>query len=272
MTVCMPPRNLTWRNIGPSVHQYIVPPPPPIPVFAAIEVPHVVQHVHPGKITSPSIQFDGEKVVRDGHDTGLLIPHSGPLNAGLALAVATSKYKFNFGAAKVKVEGDAVAIFHEVAPPVFCAFPYSLPALGVNSLLLLSTVTVGATMADLVAGWASITLDVAADLAFGYGKGLKDLSLPVSDLLKGLAVDSVKAVARAITTEGNWGSVRTDLSSVGVGFQITQDANSKWPGAIEIGDPGNPSSIAKIPLPNPSKALESVKAHVPFMKGAPHVG
>jgi hypothetical protein len=265
----LPPYTVSVRIQGPSSHAWVPPPPPGAPLYLYAEAPHTLGWVHPGKFTNASIRFDGHKVARDGHDTGPGIVHvTAPLNPGMGLATLLSKYKINFGAAKVKVQGDAVAIFlWVIAPPAFCGVPMTLPAMGVlNSLATWSTVKVGASAMDLVAGWASTAIDAAADLltwcltggvkppgAFDVKDVVKGLAI---DIVKGLAVDVIKAGARYATT-GSWGSIRADIIA-NHGLQINENPDTGLPANIQFGTPGDPgwltlgSEVPSAPTPKAS--------------------
>lgn len=272
----LPPYTVSVRVAGPSLHAVVPPAVPPTPPSSPChpyqELYHLLKWAHPGKFTSDSIQFDGFRVARDGHDTGAGIIHTAlPASPGIALAILLSKYKLNFGAAKVKVGGDPVAIFFwGIAPPVYCATPVSIPAVTIaNSLVTWSTVKVGASGMDLASGWASIGLDMAADLITmiitkGYeppeGLSLGDFAKGLAvDFVKGLAVDLAKAGARYATT-GSWGSVRGDVGVLNIGFQINENPDTHLPVNIQFGTPGDPGAWGTIGPPTTPAAPTSPPA------------
>jgi len=108
-------------------------------------------------------------VVLRGHDCGCGIPHvTIPLNnPKLPLIIAFSKRKIAFSCSTVKANGSQVGCTELVGPVVSlpmvcCGSPASLPT-GFPLFNSLHTVSVAATVGDVVAGFIAIALDIVSD-------------------------------------------------------------------------------------------------------------
>ncbi len=231
-------RAADWTVAPMSVHLHVPMPPgvaPPVPL-PHVEIPTPMQYP-PGKWAhafTKSVFHKGTTLALDGHDCGVGILHVSvpplPANLLLALIIPFSSRKMNFSASTVLMDGSATGVSDHLGVPTpmsACAEPISLPVVFpiTNSL---NTVNVGATVGDLLAGWAGIAVSAVFDSIFEatlgrfFEKKAFDLGMMVVGKFLGFGPDPkgvAKFAAKAAVglLMGAVNHVRTGKGSYSVG-------------------------------------------------------
>jgi hypothetical protein len=151
----------------------IPPSPAPAGVWPHMDIP-VTQFWPPAffknKLTT-TVKHYGFCIALDGQDCGNFIPHIvlGPPSADLALKIIGSSRSMNFSASSVSMNKKATASAFPF-PMSTCAEPLSMPFTW-SWFSLLSTVNVGLSVADILAGFASIIMTALIEGKFNdWGK------------------------------------------------------------------------------------------------------
>lgn len=215
-------KTINFRIPGPSFHEYLqLPPVPPAPLVPPafpnpcfsksgfmsphIEMPHTMRWVMAWahKLTT-TVQFDGWRVVQQGHDVGGLIVHISipPPNLLLITTIPFSKFKVVFGSATVVVnKKPAGGYFPVLAPPVFCnSLPCCLPAIIPpihNILPVPNTVWVGMTFFDFLGGWLFVAIECGADLLWNW-LGMKAWFKPIKDAFGNFGQNFLKKIGNEL--------------------------------------------------------------------------
>jgi len=113
---------------------------------------------------SKTVRHANQFITLGGHDCGHMIPHIGPpiLAPQLPLIIMFSSRKVMFASSTVKANGTPIACTeafgaHPPLPMMCCGSPVSYPA-GFPAFNSFHTLSVGLTVADLVAGFVAIAV------------------------------------------------------------------------------------------------------------------
>jgi hypothetical protein len=236
----------------PEMHNCIIPPNPapvPLPYVQVSFLGHGIVAEKSKYSGGPSFVSKGQVIasyfppILQGNDCGFFSPHFGnPANVLFPLILTFSSSKSLFTASTVQINGapTAAACFIVININLNCAFPISMPFGGVPAA---TTVQVGLSIGDYLAGIVSGIAQMALDQLFGWALGSVGANRLFSNIGSRLFVRSITSNIHVATPLANAfaryvGMSGTPFVAAAIAQQVASDGAGAVRGLILDQTPG----------------------------------